>query len=388
MNCRVCGHDLETVLDLGEQCLSGQFPKIGEPDPPRFPLVLARCVQCKLMQLRDTVDPKLMFGSYWYKSGVTQTMRDHLKALVKEAIAITGRDYFGLMQPCFPKHVLDIGCNDGTLLSEFSNFNRRVGIDPGDAGKVPKDATLIKGLYPHADLIGQKFDLIFSIACFYDTHDPVAFARALRDNLAPGGLWCVEVSDVNAVLAGAWDSICHEHLLYFDSASLYNVAAAAGLHLVRHDYNRCNGGSLRCYFSATDHQNPYAHWATTVGQFSERVQKCKAELRNYLADCWMRGKKVHLLGASTKANTVLQYCGITPDLIQYASDRDPRKVGCCTPGTRIPIISEADSRAMKPDVYVCLIHGFKDEVIAREQAFLDAGGTILFPLPFWDEVKR
>lgn len=379
MNCRVCGHDLETILDLGEQCLGGQFPKIGEPDPPRFPLVLARCTQCKLIQLRDTVDPKLMFTKYGYRSGVTQTMRDHLGHLAKEAVALLGKR---------PQYVMDIGGNDGTLLNSVGAAEKWL-IDPSNVNielSWSYPLHLIKGFYPHPALVGQKFDLIFSIACFYDVNDPVTFARAVRDNLAPGGLWCVEVADVNAVLAGAWDSICHEHLLYFSCATFSNVIKEAGLFMTGYHLNNCNGGSIRFYLSDHGVYQTLRDHSSFDYNFEWRIQEKRRKLVLYLKDSKLLHKRVHLLGASTKANTVLQYCGITPDLIQYASDRDPRKVGCCTPGTRIPIISEADSRAMKPDVYVCLIHGFKQEVIAREQAFLKAGGSILFPLPVWDEV--
>jgi hypothetical protein len=124
------------------------------------------------------------------------------------------------------------------------------------------------------------------------------------------------------------------------------------------------------------------------GGFVDRYWESQTHLCTYLKDCSWGRKNVHWLGASTKSNTVLQSLGRYANVIQYASDRDPRKHGCCTPGTRIPIISEEESRAMKPDVYVCLLHGFKDEVIAREKAFLDAGGTILFPLPKFEEIKR
>jgi hypothetical protein len=386
MTCRVCQGELETILDMGNQCLSGQFPLIGEPDPPRYPLVLARCLKCSLVQLRDTVDPQAMFTNYWYRSGVTQTMRAHLEGIAREAKGLLGPPRHGKN----PIQVLDIGANDGTLLDCLGGAEKWA-LDPSNQ-LLCKDATAINGFYPHPYVADLKFDLIFSIACFYDVDTPVAFAKAVRENLAPGGLWCCEVSDVYSVVGKlAWDSVCHEHLCYYSGGTFRNVLARAGLQIVKSSFNKCNGGNLRFYASVDERKHAHA-WqdktmAANLEKFVKGVRNSATCFDAYLQHLFERQKKVHLLGASTKANTVLQYCGVTPTLIQAASDRDPRKIGRCTPGTRIPIISEEESRAQKPDVYVCLIHGFKDEVIAREQAFLEGGGTIVFPLPKFCEVR-
>jgi SAM-dependent methyltransferase len=386
MTCRVCGGPLETILDFGEQCLGGQFPKIGEPDPPRFPLVLSRChLGCGLVQLRDAVDPELMYRNYWYRSGVTQTMREHLEGIAREARTLLGE---------WPKRVLDIGCNDGTLLNFFSwgpqTYDQNlVGVDPSDV-LLPVTHVRIKAFYPTHLLAREKFDLIFTIACFYDTPDPVGFAKAVSDNLAPGGLWCVEVADLRALYNGAWDSVCHEHLSYFSAYTLDYVVRKAGMHTHKVSYNQCNGGSIRLYagleppkvLQPTPYPIPYPL------AFPEVVRTCRERLVAYLDECWHKNKIVHLLGASTKMNTVLQYCGIDQDHIMAASDRDPRKIMHMTPGSRIPIVSEESSRAAKPDVYLVGPWAFRDELIQREKAFLDGGGTLTFPLPILEEVKR
>jgi hypothetical protein len=332
MTCRVCGGPLETILDFGEQCLSGQFPKIGEPDPPRFPLVLSRChLGCGLVQLRDAVDPELMFSRYFYRSGVTQTMKEHLRDVATEAFNRLGRS---------PDAVLDIGSNDGTLLSNFTKNCCLVAIDPSDVQ--PSVGTRINGFYPHESLKGHKFDLIFAIACFYDSADPVGFAKAVKGNLAPGGLWCVEVADLHALYNGAWDMVCHEHLSYFSAYTLDYVVRKAGLHTHKVSYNQCNGGSIRLYAGLEPPKEPVPGLFPLVHPlaFTEVVHTCRGRLRKYLSEHY--GDRVHLLGASTKMNTVLQSAGIHPadNLVQAASDRDPRKHGCCTPGTRIPIVSE------------------------------------------------
>lgn len=385
--CRVCGGALREVLDLGRQCLQGVFPGPGEADPPRFPLVLARCVDgCGLVQLAHTVEPGLMFNEgYGYRSGVTQTMREHLNDLAIEAADVLGR---------VPERVLDIGCNDCTLLRHFPT-SIRVGVDPStDGATAVQDGEvdmILQEPYPTKNAaLRSKFDLIFTVACFYDADDPVAFAAAVRDNLAEGGLWCVEVADLTATIRGAWDSIVSEHLCYYEFGTLSEVMRRAGLAPVKATYNACNGGSLRVYArkgASPDVDETFAD-AAHLGRMVWKVHGSARRLKDCLHQYRKDGLEVHLLGASTKANTVLQFCEVTPELIQYASDRDPRKAGRRTPGTGIPIVSEEESRAMRPDVYVCLLHGFKDEVAAREKEFLDRGGGLVFPLPTFSEVRR
>jgi hypothetical protein len=382
--CRVCGAELGKVLDLGTQCLQGTFPGPDEPDPPRFPLVLGACTRCGLAQLTHTVDPQLLFGAgYGYRSGVTRTMRTHLREAALEA--------WGLLPNALDsKRVLDIGCNDGTLLSVFPEGWFRVGIDPCGVASVPEGALLLNGFYPQDMMRDAEYDLIFSVACFYDADDPVAFARAVRDNLSPGGVWCCEVADLNALTGKlAYDGICFEHLGYYGKSSFQNVLARAGLELVRVSANGCNGGSLRFY--ARRDERGGRPWqdhavATDWELFARRVVLHRSELRAKVASLRDAGKLVHLLGASTKVNTLLQYCDLHGGQIFAASERDPRKHGRRTPGTAIPILVEEESRAQKPDAYLVGPWHFKDEIVARERG---AGyrGQLVFPLPRLEVVQ-
>lgn len=378
--CRVCGStQLKTIIDLGAQCLGGQFPLWEERDPLAYPLRLVRCANgCGLVQLRHTVDPNEMFRSYWYRSGVTETMRHHLWLFGMEAIKLLER---------VPTAILDIGGNDGSLAEVFHASVEKVVVDPSD---VPASGFLnehISDFYPCKALEGRKFDLIFSVACFYDLDDPVAFARAVHDNLTDDGLWCLEVANLWSMVAvNGYDSICHEHLLYFDPRSIKWIFDRAELNILSMSFNPINGGSMRVY--ATKRLTPRISLLeanVNMWQFAEGIRRHREALRNYIND--LKGARVHLLGASTKANTVLQYCGLDSAVIEAASDRDPRKRGRKTPGTGIPIISEEESRARKPDVYLTVLGHFRDELVTREQEFLKAGGRIAFMLPKVEEVR-
>jgi NDP-4-keto-2,6-dideoxyhexose 3-C-methyltransferase len=387
--CRLCGGSLTEVLDLGTQILAGQFPAQGDPPPPAFPLELVRCTSCTLVQLMHTVNPELLYRNYWYRSGVTATMRSHLQGFADEAIALLGK---------VPASVLDIGANDNFLLNHVARLygSSCVGIDPSDVRPDSDAVERIIGFYPHwATLKVAKFDLVFTVACFYDTDDPVAFARAVRENLTEDGLWCVEVADCHKMMtSGAYDAICHEHLTYWTPVTLMRLLALAGLRVVTFSANDCNGGTIRLYARRGETNPRLPEYEKLAGNallcehFCEKVKVHKNTLRRYLKDCLDEGVAVHLLGASTKMNTVLQYCGVTRDWIECASERDERKWGRRTPGSDIPIVSEEQSRATAPDVYLVGPWHFKDEICRREEVFLGGGGKLVFPLPEFEEVSR
>jgi SAM-dependent methyltransferase len=380
--CRLCGTDgLEDVLDLGRHRLAGQFPGPGEPDPPSYPLVLCQCPGCNLVQLRHTVDPELQFRSYYYRSGISATMHQHLRNLAGEAWGLTADD------PLAARKVLDVGCNDGTLLAHTPACARgRYGIDPADV-ECPPTVNRVRGFFPAAlPKEWPSFDLVYTVACLYDADDPVKFASAVRDCLTPEGIWCVEVADLAAMIANlSYDSILHEHLCYYDLPSLAFCLDLAGMRAVSSSVNDSNGGSLRVYGRRGQGVPPPGLDYNLVG-FASQVRQHRRELLRYLVGCSRAGKRVHLLGASSKANTVLQFADVDPGLVEYASDRDPRKAGRRCPGTNIPILTEKDSRALEPDVYLTVLGHFRDELILRERS---AGfrGEIAFALPRLEVVQ-
>jgi hypothetical protein len=405
-SCRVCGSkELIKVIDLGEQYLQGSFIKPGHEAPPlrKIPVSLIRCdpendeLACGLLQMEQTVPPQILYSSYWYRSGTNQTMRNHLQGIAQEVGAL-----LQLHDPI----VVDIGCNDGTLLSHYPEGFRKYGIDPSDAVLEAKTKfTLVQDVFPSrelADLLaGAKVNAFTSIAMFYDLEDPVGFARGIRDLLSPDGLWVFEMSYAPAMLeTNSYDTICHEHLEYYSFSVIENILKRADLKVFRAEFNKINGGSIRVYathaanykFKDAKHAEQLHHLRRQefdleldtdkpYKMFQDRINVHKQELSHLLKKLKREGNKIHIYGASTKGNTILQWCNIDNRIIDYAADRNPDKHGAQTLGTDIPIISEEESRAMKPDYYLVLPWHFADEFLSREKETIMNGTKMIFPLP-------
>ncbi|MBN9418697.1 MAG: class I SAM-dependent methyltransferase [Candidatus Eremiobacteraeota bacterium] len=406
-SCRVCGSAcLTKVIDLGDQYLQGSFVKADQPSPPlrRLPTSLVRCdpmrdeSACGLLQMEYTVPPSILYSSYWYRSGTNQTMRDHLGGIVEQATAMSS-------QPT--RLVLDIGCNDGTLLSNYPTEVEKVGIDPSVIGREVNlpNTRVINDLFPCKELTsvlgGRRFDVVTAIAMFYDLEAPVDFVRNIAEVLAPEGLWVFEMSYMPTMLKKtSYDTICHEHLEYYSLAVIERILEAANMKVVRAELNDSNGGSLRCFAThSTNFSYKNADFQTAITrlresefdlaldtdtpyrQFQERINVHREELSQLLWGLKREGKKIHIYGASTKGNTILQWCGLDNRVIDYAAERNPDKFGAKTLGTDIPIISEADSRAMKPDFYLVLPWHFREEFVQREKDTVAGGTGLIFPLP-------
>lgn len=410
--CRVCGStSLKKVIDLGEQYLQGSFVKPGKemPSTRKIPCTLVRCNPeedenaCGLLQMEHSVPPHILYAAYWYRSGTNATMRNHLKGIVEEVLPfVTNKD----------ASVLDIGCNDGTLLNYYPENFKKFGVDPSDVAQEVKNATVVQDTFPSQHLFsylkGKKLDVVTSIAMFYDLESPVDFVKAIKEYLAPGGVWVCEMSYMPKMLdMASFDTICHEHLEYYSLAVLERICEHAGMKLFKISFNDMNGGSIRCF--ATHRENfdfdvienlksineirqtefdleldtdkPYK-------KFQERIEQLRRELRENLVKFKKAGKKIHIYGASTKGNTILQWCNIDNTIIDYAAERNPDKYGARTLGTDIPIISEAESRAMNPDYYLVLPWHFKNEFLEREKEALEKGTGFIFPVPSVDIYKK
>lgn len=395
------------MLSLGDQYIAGAFaePSGEQPVSRRIPLELVRCDMtrnqegCGLIQLRHTVPGAILYQSYWYRSGVNQTMTRNLHEIARGAEEIVNLRPGDL--------VIDIGCNDGTLLDGYSTSDLRyLGFDPSDVGSyaVAKGYEVVHDFYSYKQLrlryVDQQARVITSIAMFYDLEYPGEFVNDVARALADDGVWVVELHYLPTMLeTGQFDAIVHEHLEYYSLAVIERLLAEANLGVVRAELNDINGGSIRLFIRragrfepegkdaealqrlrirefemALDAPEPYERFADTA----ESVRDQLAELCRKLTE---EGKKIHVYGASTKGNTILQYAGIDSKVVPYAADRNPSKHGSETIGTKIPIISEERSREMHPDYYLALPWHFLDEFLDREREFLDRGGRFIVPMP-------
>jgi hypothetical protein len=354
---------------------------------------------CGLIQTRHTVPGSILYSSYWYRSGVNRTMTANLHGIARRIEEIAPLESGDL--------VIDIGCNDGTLFDGYRATGlRHVGFDPSDVARYAseKGYDVVREFYSfdalrrrHPD---QKAKAITSIAMFYDLEQPRTFVADVAQALADRGVWVIELHYLPAMLeSNAFDVIVHEHLEYYSLAVIERLLGEEGFEIIWAELNEINGGSIRLFIG---HEGRHERSPEQVGRlqdlrvrefemaldspapyevFRKNVERVRDDLVGTCRDLRDQGKTIHVYGASTKGNTILQYAGIDGSLIMAAADRNPDKWGSETIGTKIPIISEEESRAMSPDYYLALPWHFLDEFIDRERVFLERGGKFIVPLP-------
>jgi C-methyltransferase C-terminal domain/Putative zinc binding domain/Methyltransferase domain len=398
-HCRVSGSEhLVTVLHLGNQALTGVFPRSATEPVTTGPLELVWCPESGLVQLNHSYDPSEMYGAnYGYRSGLNQSMVRHLEAKVRRLQALVKLQRGDV--------VLDIGSNDATLLKAYQVAGiERVGIDPTAAKfrqYYTSDIQLVPDFFTQKSfeqVSSRKARIVTSIAMFYDLDEPVEFARQIAAILADDGIWHFEQSYMPSMLRmNSYDTICHEHLEYYSITVVKKIAEAAGLRLLDVQMNAVNGGS----FAVTVCRQSSRHRPDTAmidwlleqekrlgletprpfRDFEERVFRHREDLRRLVRSLVQDGRRIVGYGASTKGNVLLQFCGLGPDEIPVIADVNPEKFGCVTPGTHIPIVSEAEARALEPDFFLVLPWHFKSGIVEREREFLEAGGRMIFPFP-------
>ncbi len=286
--------------------------------------------------------------------------------------------------------ILDIGCNDGELLRHMGSYHpevRRIGIDP--LGEPVLGAEIIREYFGSQVL--PKCKVITSIAMFYDLDSPVEFAQKVARTLTDDGVWCLEVGYLGAMLEGAWDGICHEHIGYYGIKQLRLVAKQAGMVPAAMTMNKANGGSIRIWFTKIGNSAagsrlwPHElHENWDLRELAKEIGIAGKALRRALVDIHAAGKTIMVLGASTKGNTLLQSCmsnSAAKARITAAVERFPPKVGRTLPGSGIPIISETQGRANPPDYLLVLPWHFREAILKREAGLWPAGIKFIFPLP-------
>jgi NDP-4-keto-2,6-dideoxyhexose 3-C-methyltransferase len=385
--CRMCNSpQLDPILSLGDLYLSA-FPLPGEP-LQKAPLDWMICQACDFVQLRHSVPVEQLFRQYWYLSGINEAMRAELGDIVDQA-----RTIIGPFQP--GDSVIDIGANDGTLLEKVGPVPRRIAFEPAH--------NLYHNLRQHCDLLVSDFfpgsapevgvvqaKLITSIAMFYDLDDPFSFVQGIKRLLHPQGVWVVQFQDLLQMLqACAVDNICHEHVTYPTLKDLKRLCNACGLEVIDAERRAINGGSLRLYIRHVGMQpvpmrvhellDKEAGIYDLLQSFVHRVEESKRQIMELVTQARTLGP-VDVYGASTKFNTLSQYCGLDGSLIRYAVERSEEKWGRYTV-TGIPIVSEQLWREEPSPTTLIGIWQFKDQIMVREAGYLAEGGAFLCPLP-------
>jgi hypothetical protein len=390
----VCGGtSLTEVVNLGRIFPSG-FIKKGEdfPDENKVPLVAVKCDGCGLVQLKYTIDLDDMYRQYWYSSSLNKSMVSSLRDVVEDVeskVTLSAGDF-----------VVDIGCNDGTMLQMFRGNINRVGFDPALNLHKPDCHTFINDYFTaeaYNKITDVKAKVVTAIAMFYDLPDPVGFTKDVASILDDAGIFVVQFTDLLSMFKlTAYDSFCGEHLEYYTLQDVINILDAAGLKIVDVSYNAVNGGSVRV---TAIHKANIALPLNTVSEalsnevdyfsrhdfdfFNKNIETTKSKVSGFLDWARITGNTVHLLGASTKGNTLLQHCGVSGDLVPFAAEVNPDKFGLRTLGSNIDIVSEDDSLIMHPNYYLVPVWHFKDNLLQNPKikAYLESGGKLIFPLP-------
>jgi NDP-4-keto-2,6-dideoxyhexose 3-C-methyltransferase len=400
LNCRICGNEhLDSVMKLGEQALTGVFPRSLSETITTGPVELVKCSStdgCGLVQLKQSYDISEMYGiNYGYRSGLNDSMVRHLHSKVEKVISLD------ILNP--GDLVIDIGSNDATTLRAYPQDRfQLVGIDPTGikfSDYYPKEIELIVDFFS-ANVIakkipGKKAKVITSFSMFYDLEDPIAFAREIESSLSDDGVWIFEQSYLPAMLrTNSFDTICHEHLEFYALKQINWIADKAGLKVLDVEFNDINGGSFSIIAAKIGSKYVPNHallnkiledekalgldTTKAFDGFMIRVEKARSDLLHFLIEAKQSGKKVYGLGASTKGNVLLQYFGISIDLICAVGEVNEDKFGAFTPGTLIPIISQQELLNAKPDYLVVLPWHFRNFF---EHSPDLKGCKLVFPLP-------
>lgn len=404
--CRICGNsELVPILSLGTQYMTGIFPSSLEQEITCGPLELVACAvrdpgkHCGLVQLKQTYQLSEMYsGNYGYRSGLNRSMVSHLQHIADGLMRIAPVRKGDL--------VLDIGSNDGTLLSFYPSGGPVLcGIDP-TASKFREfyreDINVLPDFFS-AELVRRRFgdqraSIVTSISMFYDLQLPMEFVRQIREVLADDGIWMLEQSYLPSMLrATAYDTICHEHLEYYAVRQLQFMMERSGMKLLDVTEDNTNGGSFAVTVArAESRRQPNARRIDAMLQrecdlgiqtlrplqeFQRRILEHRENLQGLLEQLRRAGRVVLGYGASTKGNVLLQFCGINSQSLPAIAEVNSDKFGCFTPGTLIPIISEEQAMAMRPDAMLVLPWHFRETILQRESVYLRGGGKMIFPLP-------
>jgi|TARA_B100000959_G_C14895397_1_gene588528 2-polyprenyl-3-methyl-5-hydroxy-6-metoxy-1,4-benzoquinol methylase len=388
--CRLCNSKkLINIHNFGNHYVSNFVTKRNVKKGVKAPLNLVYCNNCKLLQLEHSAPQEIMYKKfYWYRSGVTNTMKYALKDIflkVKKMPLLKKGDT-----------ILDIGANDGTLLKYFKNDGyTTIGCEPAKnlTNELKKNSNYVIDNfwnYKYLRNILNKHKLnkpkvITAIGMFYDLEDPSKFISDAANSLDENGVFIAQLMCLNSMIKkNDLGNICHEHLEFYSYPSLKFLFEKNGFKIMKIEENEINGGSYRIFCKKNIKKSIAYREKTSLSdikKFIKRVKQNKKKCLSFLRKCKVNGKKVFIYGASTKGNTLLQYYGIDFKMISFASERSPEKWGKYTIGTGVEIISEEYARKLNPEYFFVMPYAFIKEFVIREKKWLKKGGKFILPFP-------
>ena len=403
VKCRICGSiELEEILSLDPQFISATFVKSNENNKLadiKIPMSMVICSNkdCSLVQLKETTNPELLYTDYFYRSSANDMMKNDLKKVVEKIqihAPLNDNDV-----------VVDIGANDCTMIQYFPKKAKRIGVEPAsniDWSDVDSSIEIVNDFFPSSNFIaslnGNKVKNFTSCAMFYDLDNPHSFVKAIKENLHSEGVWSIQLSHALLMIKNMnFYDICHEHLEYYTLKTLRYLMELHGLHLYHAELNMVNGGSALVFIThkeANKDDSPELisilneeeelglYKSDVYKDFFIKMKSLAAKVKNYLRTEIENDNTVLGLGASTKGNVLLQFFEIDKNIIPAISERQDMKVGLKTLGSDIDLISEESARGLNPSCMLVLPWYFKEEIVRREKEYIEAGGSLLFPMPY------
>ncbi|MBF83820.1 MAG: hypothetical protein CL489_05015 [Acidobacteria bacterium] len=388
--CRSCGADnMATVFDIGELKINA-FTVEPNTDVGSAPLTLVHSNECDLIQLDHTVREQELYENYWYLSRLNQKIVDNLHSIVDDISEEVGLEEGDI--------VLDIGANDGTLLSKYdSDTVVRVGCDPAKNihSELEQHTEIMIGDFFTYDnwtsQVGHKTArAITTVAMFYDLDDPNSFVADIKQVLDEDGVWLAQLMTAKPMLdSNDLDNVIHEHIEYYSYRSLVTLMERHGLEIYKVKENDINGGSYQLFIRHyTSGSIDYLETITSdsIQQWANNINTNRDRTMQFIREAVDSGKKIYIMGASTKGNTIMQYYGLDSDTITGAAEIHPDKIGKYLVGSSIPIVHEDVAKA-DADYFLVFPFHFKDLFVNRiMKDWIADGGKLIFCTPKFEVV--